>query len=192
MKVRAYVLFVAVALLAVSAGTKNAKPTVGINPGDFAPRIESLGTESNFSFQNHSGRYTLLNFWATYDAESRARNVQLWNEVNKLSSDKIAMYSISLDEKESIFTETVKADKLEGTKQFHEELGRKSELFGKYNLQKGFCNFLIDDKGLLCCQCSPGRSDEGIEEGLISRLLAKKSCPYQKGQLFFYYISLFC
>ena len=46
MKVRAYVLFVAVALLAVSAGTKNAKPTVGINPGDFAPRIESLGTES--------------------------------------------------------------------------------------------------------------------------------------------------
>ena len=57
MKVRAYVLFVAVALLAVSAGTKNAKPTVGINPGDFAPRIESLGTESNFSFQNHSGRY---------------------------------------------------------------------------------------------------------------------------------------
>ena len=129
MKVRAYVLFVAVALLAVSAGTKNAKPTVGINPGDFAPRIESLGTESNFSFQNHSGRYTLLNFWAT--------------------SDKIAMYSISLDEKESIFTETVKADKLEGTKQFHEELGRKSELFGKYNLQKGFCNFLIDDKGVI-------------------------------------------
>lgn len=117
--------------------------------GDFAPRIESLGTESNFSFQNHSGRYTLLNFWATYDAESRARNVQLWNEVNKLSSDKIAMYSISLDEKESIFTETVKADKLEGTKQFHEELGRKSELFGKYNLQKGFCNFLIDDKGVI-------------------------------------------
>lgn len=50
MKVRAYVLFVAVALLAVSAGTKNAKPTVGINPGDLAPRIESLGNESNFSF----------------------------------------------------------------------------------------------------------------------------------------------
>lgn len=50
MKVRAYVLFVAVALLAVSAGTKNAKPTVGINPGDFAPRIESLGTEKQFQF----------------------------------------------------------------------------------------------------------------------------------------------
>ena len=71
-----------------------------------------MGGESDFSFQNHSGRYTLLNFWAAYDAESRVRNVQLWNEVNKLSSDKIAMYSVSLDEKESIFTETVKADRL--------------------------------------------------------------------------------
>ena len=36
---------------------------------------------------------------------NRGLELQLWNEVNKLSSDKIAMYSISLDEKESIFTE---------------------------------------------------------------------------------------
>ena len=149
MKVRAYVLIASVALLGMSAGSKKAKLTEGVNPGDLAPRIEFLGNDAKASFHNQLGRYTLLNFWAAYDAESRARNVQLWNEVNKLSSDKIAMYSISLDEKESIFTETVKADKLEGTKQFHEELGRKSELFGKYNLQKGFCNSLIDDKGVI-------------------------------------------
>lgn len=149
MKIRAYVLFVAVALFTISAGTKKASPTEGVNPGDLAPGIESLGNDSNISFQNHSGRYTLLNFWAAYDGESRARNVRLWNEVKKLGSDKIAMYSISLDEKESIFTETVKADKLEGTAQFHEELGRKSKLFGTYNLQKGLRNFLINDKGVI-------------------------------------------
>lgn len=149
MKVRAYVLFVAVALLAISAGTKNARPTEGVNPGDLAPGIEFLENGSDSSFQNNSGRYTLLNFWAAYDAESRARNVQLWNEVSKLSSDKIAMYSVSMDERESIFTETVKADKLDGTAQFHDELGRKSKLFGKYNLQRGFRNFLINDKGVI-------------------------------------------
>lgn len=136
MKVRAYVLFVAVALLAVSAGTKNAKPTVGINPGDFAPRIESLGTESNFSFQNHSGRYTLLNFWATYDAESRARNVQLWNEVNKLSSDKIAMYSISLDEKESIFTETVKPTNWKVQSNFMKNLAENQNCLGSITCKR--------------------------------------------------------
>lgn len=149
MKIRAYVLFVAVALFAISAGTKNARPTEGINPGDLAPRIESLGNNSTISFRNHSGRYTLLNFWAAYDAESRARNVQLWNEVKKMSSDRIAMYSISLDEKESIFTETVKADKLGGTTQFHEGLGKKSKLYGMYDLKKGLKNFLINDKGVI-------------------------------------------
>lgn len=152
MKVRAYVLIVAVALVTMSFGTKEARPTVGTNPGDLAPRIESLGNESNFSFQNHSGRYTLLNFWAAYDAESRARNVQLWNEINKLSSDKVAMYSVSFDEKESIFTETVKADRLSNTKQFHEELGKKSELYGKFNLKKGLKNYLIDDKGVIIAE----------------------------------------
>lgn len=59
------------------------------------------------------------------------------------------MYSGSLDEKESIFTETVKADRLSGSKQFHEGLGKKSALYGKFNLQKGLKNFLIDDKGVI-------------------------------------------
>lgn len=149
MKVRAYVLVVTIVLLTVSAGTKNAKPTEGINPGDFAPRIESLGNGNHFSFQNHSGRYTLLNFWAAYDGESRARNVRLWNEVKKLGSDKIDMCSFSFDEKKSIFTETVKADKLDETRQFHEGPGQQSTLFGKYKLQKGFGNFLINDRGVI-------------------------------------------
>ena len=150
MKVRSYVLCVAVGLLAVSAGQKIAKPTEGVNPGDLAPRIETLGNETHgLSFQNHSGRYTLLNFWAAYDAESRARNVQLWNEVNKMSSNKIEMYSVSLDEKTSIFNETIKMDKLSNTNQLHEELGKASDLYKKFNLKKGFNNFLINDEGVI-------------------------------------------
>ncbi|MCD8262874.1 MAG: thioredoxin family protein [Tannerellaceae bacterium] len=124
MKVRTYVLLGIVALSVMSAGSDKATFTVGSNPGDIAPRIESLGNGSEFDFQNHSGRYTLLNFWAVYDAASRVRNVQLWNEVNKLSSERITMYSVSLDEKESVFAGTVKTDGLEGTNQFHDELGK--------------------------------------------------------------------
>ncbi|RHJ91412.1 thioredoxin family protein [Parabacteroides bouchesdurhonensis] len=149
MKIRTYVLIASVAFLGISAGSKQAKLTEGVNPGDLAPRIESLGNESNFNFQNHSGRYTLLNFWAAYDAESRVRNVLLSNEINKLGSDKIAMYSVSLDEKSSVFMETVKADKLDLSTQFHDELGKASEVYRKYNLKKGFKNFLIDDKGVI-------------------------------------------
>ena len=71
MKVRAYVLIASVALLGMSAGSKKAKLTEGVNPGDLAPRIEFLGNDAKASFHNQLGRYTLLNFWAAYDAESR-------------------------------------------------------------------------------------------------------------------------
>ena len=149
MKVRAYVLIASVALLGMSAGSKKAKLNEGVNPGDLAPRIEFLGNDAKASFHNQLGRYTLLNFWAAYDAESRARNVQLANEVNKFGPDKIAMCSISMDEKESIFTETVKIDKLDLSTQFHEGLGKESELYKKYDLRKGFKNFLINDEGVI-------------------------------------------
>ena len=165
MKVRAYVLIASVALLGMSAGSKKAKLTEGVNPGDLAPRIEFLGNDAKASFHNQLGRYTLLNFWAAYDAESRARNVQLANEVNKFGPDKIAMCSISMDEKESIFrqaleskdyrsvlkifNETVKIDKLDLSTQFHEGLGKESELYKKYDLRKGFKNFLINDEGVI-------------------------------------------
>ena len=149
MKVRAYVLIASVALLGMSAGSKKAKLTEGVNPGDLAPRIWFLGNDAKASFHNQLGRYTLLNFWAAYDAESRARNVQLANEVNKFGPDKIAMCSISMDEKESIFTETVKIDKLDLSTQFHEGLGKESELYKKYDLRKGFKNFLINDEGVI-------------------------------------------
>lgn len=165
MKVRAYVLIASVAFLGMSAGTKTARLTEGANPGDLAPRIEFLGNGGNASFQNQSGRYTLLNFWAAYDAESRARNVQLANEVNKFGPDKIAMCSISMDERESIFTETVKIDKLDLSTQFHEGLGKESELFKKYDLKKGLRNFLINDKGvIIAANVTPGKLTEILKE----------------------------
>lgn len=149
MKIRAYVLLVSTAILIMSASTKKARLSEGITPGNLAPRIETLGNGSNFDFQNHSGRYTLLNFWAAYDAESRARNIQLWNEVSKLSPDQIAMLSVSFDEKETIFTETIKADKLNANNQFRDVQGKQSDVYREYKLDNGFRNFLIDDKGVI-------------------------------------------
>ena len=93
----------------------------------------------------------MINFWAAYDAESRARNIRLWNEVNKwnATSGNLAMYSISLDEKTSVFEATVATDKLNGTNQLHEKEGRQSDVFRKYKLEKGLRNFLIDENGVI-------------------------------------------
>lgn len=151
MRKRTYVPAVCVifliALLTVSASTKETRLTTGINPGDLAPGIESLEIKNNLSFHNHSGRYTLLSFWAAYDAESRARNVSLANEVSKLDPNKIAMYAVSLDKNKAIFEETLKIDKLDKSKQFWEGSNSNSALYKAYKLDKGLKTFLIDDAG---------------------------------------------
>lgn len=149
MKIRAYVLLVFVAILIMSAGTKKAKISEGITPGNLAPRIEFLGNESISNFQKQDGKYTLLQFWAAYDADSRVNNITLYNEINKLASKRIEMLSISFDEKASIFEETIKIDKLSKQNQFRDNLGKQSSLYKKYNLDEGFKNFLIDDKGVI-------------------------------------------
>ncbi|MDR0572769.1 MAG: hypothetical protein LBG96_01850 [Tannerella sp.] len=149
MKIRTYVLSVVVWMIFLSAGTDKAGLTGGIRPGGVAPGIKSLGTDADIAFSNASGRYTLLHFWAAYDATSRMRNVQLWNKLSQDGLSQVRMISVSLDEPESVFTETVKADKLEMTNQVHERLGRHSEAYKKYGLKKGLSNFLIDDNGII-------------------------------------------
>lgn len=62
------------------------------------------------------------------------------------------MYSVSFDERESVFTETVKADGLSGTKQIYEGLGEKSELYRKFGLRKGLKSYLIDANGVIIAE----------------------------------------
>ncbi|MGM9758607.1 MAG: thioredoxin-like domain-containing protein [Parabacteroides sp.] len=161
MKVRTYVLAVPFALVLMASGNKEAKPTVGLNPGDLAPRIESLEKDSHVRFQNQEGRYTLLNFWAVYDAESRMRNVQLSNLAGKCDPQKLILCSVSLDEMKSVFEETIKTDRLEGTIQWQEAAGKASPVYEMYKLNKGFRNFLIDDKGVIvAANVTPNQLEE--------------------------------
>jgi len=150
MKIRTYVLSVLALMLFFNAGTDKAGLVEGNRPGDIAPGIESLKTDADIKFSNGSGSYTLLHFWAAYDAGSRMLNVQLWNRLNnQYDLSAVKMISVSLDEPESIFTETVKTDGLEMTNQVHEMLGEHSEVYKKYGLKKGFRNFLIDNQGVI-------------------------------------------
>ena len=151
MKLKACFLVVSVLLIGIAADSKDAKSVEGVNPGDFAPRIVVNGNESEIHFQNPDGRFTLVNFWAAYDAESRAENVLLWNAVRKLngSTEKVSMCSISLDERNSVFEETIRADKLDRTTQLHEKKGCQSDVYRKYKLERGLRNFLIDDRGII-------------------------------------------
>ena len=104
----------------------------------------------------------------------------------KDESEKISMY-----EKESIFTETVKIDKLDLSTQFHEGLGKESELYKKYDLRKGFKNFLINDEGvIIAANVTPEKLTE-ILKAIQSVLFSKEGCSTSRWDSLFLSIHKF-
>jgi hypothetical protein len=150
MRAKTHVLSIlAVISLFFSAGTEKNSFTEGYHIGDFASEIQLPDNSRTIRFSNETGQYTLLNFWAVYDAASRVHNIQLYAKINKMDSTRIRMYSISMDERFSVYAGTLKTDKLEDSRQLFDGRGMQSPLYKQYNLKKGFGNFLIDGNGVI-------------------------------------------
>ena len=127
------------------------KPTGGLNVGDMAPdfKIQSMSAEqSPTDLSNLKGKYVLLSFWASYDAQSRMQNASLSNALRSTSQD-VEMVSVSFDEYKSIFNETIKKDQISTSNCFVELAGVSSDLYQTYRLKRGFKNFLLDENGVI-------------------------------------------
>ena len=75
------------------------------------------------------------------------KNVSLSNVLR--SSRNVEMVSVSFDEYQSIFKETVRKDQIVTPTCFVETKGEYSGLFKKYRLGRGFTNYLLDDNGVI-------------------------------------------
>ena len=143
-------IFVVLLICSLTAFVEKDKPTRGLSEGDVAPdfKIESTSEEQPaFKLANMKGRYVLLSFWASYDAQSRMQNVSLSNVLR--SSRNVEMVSVSFDEYQSIFKETVRKDQIVTPTCFVEAEGEDSGLFKKYRLNRGFTNYLLDGNGVI-------------------------------------------
>lgn len=127
------------------------KPTGGLSVGDIAPdfAIPAMSAESTGQeLSDMKGRYVLLSFWATYDAHSRMQNASLSNALRSAQSN-VELVSVSFDEYESIFRETVREDQIVTPICFVETKGESSGLYKKYRLGRGFTNYLLDENGVI-------------------------------------------
>ena len=93
------------------------------------------------------GKYVLLSFWASYDADSRMNNATLNHAISK--ADNVEMVSVSFDSYKSIFNETIKKDRISTSNCFVELAGVNSDIYNTYRLHKGFKNYLLDEKGVI-------------------------------------------
>lgn len=144
-------IFVVLLISSLTSFVAKDKPTGGLNLGDVAPdfKVKTASTEQPISLDEMKGKYVLLSFWASYDAQSRMLNARLSNALQSGAYDNVEMVSVSFDEYQSIFTETVRKDQIVTPACFVETRGEKSGLFKKYNLNRGFTNYLLDDNGVI-------------------------------------------
>ncbi|MCD7973213.1 MAG: thioredoxin family protein [Candidatus Azobacteroides sp.] len=140
------ILFSFIAFLSF-IGEDTARTSEGVQIGNTPPSFILSDNTEEISLKSFKGQYILINFWAAYDAESRATNIRLWNQLRKLNRKDVVMISVSFDEYESIYQETIKMDGINNIIQLSETEGENSVLYKKYRLQEGFKSFLLDQSG---------------------------------------------
>ena len=146
-------IFVVLLIGSLTSFVEKDKPTGGLNVGDIAPdfKIQSISAGQPLAeLSDMKGKYVLLSFWASYDAHSRMQNASLSNVLRSASrNENVEMVSVSFDEYQSIFKETVRKDQIVTPTCFVETKGESSGLFKKYRLGRGFTNYLLDENGVI-------------------------------------------
>ena len=146
-------IFVVLLIGSLTSFVEKDKPTGGLNVGDIAPdfKIQSMSAGQPLAeLSDMKGKYVLLSFWASYDAHSRMQNASLSNVLRSASrNENVEMVSVSFDEYQSIFKETVRKDQIVTPTCFVETKGEYSGLFKKSRLGRGFTNYLLDDNGVI-------------------------------------------
>lgn len=149
MKYVNFCLVAIVSLFFMSSSIKTEKTSTGYYPGEQIPNIVLSGWEGqHLDLSEYKGRKVVLSFWAAYDAQSRARNVQLHNYLKEAALD-VTFLSISFDENRNISERTALLDKIDLNSQFCDETGANSVIYKEFRLRQGFKNYLIDEDGVI-------------------------------------------
>ena len=149
--------FVVLLISSLTSFIEKDRPVEGLSIGECAPDFVISSDASDTTDSVHSrlsalrGNYVLVNFWASYDAQSRMRNIELNRALLDVDNTQqhVAFVSVSFDDYASIFRETVRKDGIVGAGCFVDTDGTKSSIFKHYELKKGFTNYLLDENGII-------------------------------------------
>ncbi len=128
---------------------------VGLNIGDQVPEFKTtLLNGTDFNLESLKGKMVLIDFWASFDGESRVDNHQKMRLQKKYASSKFyngegfVVVSISLDRFKSPLKKAIKEDGLVNALHICDYKGTESSISKAYKVEKPI-NFLIDGDGRL-------------------------------------------
>ena len=121
--------------------------TDGPSLGTEAPELVLCNETKPLNMQSDKGKYTLVSFWARYDATSREKNAGLSHIAG--NDARINLISISFDRYESVYKASVEQDKINADNCYLEMEGENSDIYKSYGLKNGFTNYLLDNEGVI-------------------------------------------
>ncbi|MDD2960786.1 MAG: redoxin domain-containing protein [Muribaculaceae bacterium] len=142
---KSLLLIVSVFLMLFFTSSYSTK-VVRATTGNIAPNFEVKNNDTTISLNKMRGKYVLLTFWSSADAESRISNIKNEVEAQKFSKQ-LAVVGVNYDRNEIIFNEIIKRDKLQNGTQFYDQDGDQSRIYGDYHLDHGYKSYLIDPAG---------------------------------------------
>ncbi len=131
------------------------EPKVGLEIGDKVPELRaSLINGSEFDLESLRGKMVLIDFWASYDGESRVENHQKMILQKKFANSKFhkgegfVVVSISLDRFKSPLAKAIKEDGLTNALHICDYKGAESSISQSFDVTAPI-NYLIDGQGRL-------------------------------------------
>lgn len=149
MKYVNFCLLALATLLLSSGSVKTDTPSTGYHPGETIPNIVLHDLEGNsINLHDYKGKKVVVNFWAAYNAQSRANNVQLHNFLKENNPD-VEFVAVSFDTNKTVFEKTLLLDNIDSISHFCDVNGTESKIYEDFQLKKGFKSYLIDETGVI-------------------------------------------
>lgn len=159
-KLKLLFLFVLAGLCFLSFVNGVHEPKVGLQIGDKIPELRTtLLNGSNFDLESLQGKMVLIDFWASFDGESRVENYQKMELQKEFADSKfhkgegLVVVSISLDRFKSPLAKAIKEDGLVNALHICDYKGTESSIAKAFKVNKPI-NYLIDGDGRLVARSS--------------------------------------
>lgn len=134
----------AVLLVSMSAHTERVYEAAdGFN----APDLTVDNSHSALSLSDLKGKYVLVTFWASSNAQSRISAARYDDFSKSLDEERFCLLSVNFDRSGRLFREIVRRDNLSAKSQFYVSGSNAETIFENYHLGNGFQSFLINPQG---------------------------------------------
>lgn len=140
-------LSIALFLLAMFITSGYNRDNAGLDVGDFAPALSATAGEKSISSESLLGRYLLLTFWSSADAQSRimANVNDEWAKAHV--ETKFMSVGVNFDEEPALFEEIARRDNLDLQSQINVQGDEARKIIKDFCLNIGYGAMLIGPDG---------------------------------------------